>query len=322
MAFRAFTAMLFLAGASTAWAQDDALLPTHLIDGGQVFVTGTNRYIGGGGDAEILSSPGDFTVSVFQLQLDAGVGLGMNFEIDASITYQFIGKTKSDFNVGGNNVEFDSENVGFSDLVLNPRYAILRDSATSPQLIVGGVLVAPVGNDKSGQSEQKTNGFVTTSGEDGGIGDGIWRYGFQTGLSKRIAILEPYLLTSYVWADPRKKNGVEEERADVWNLTLGAFWHLSPMATLDTRFIVSRESDDKSENTGTQVEEEAHFNYTAQAALHLRAGSIATFIIFAGATFVQDHEVLDQIQLEVSDDINWFAGVGLHLLFGKSDPQK
>ena len=323
MAIRAFTAALFLAGASAAWAEDDdALLPTHLIDGGQVFATGTLQYFGGQGDANIGPVGGDFKSSAFLLRLDGGVGLGMGFEVDASINYQFIGRSDADFASGGTTAEFETDNVGFSDLVLNPRWAPIRDSATSPQLVVGAILVAPVGNDKSGTTGTTINGVETQQQEDGGNGDGIWRYGFEAGISKKLAVVEPYLVVNYVFADDRKKNGVEEEGADVLNISVGAFLHLSPATTLDLRATVTRNSKEKSENGGAQDEEEEHNIYTAQAALHLKAGSGATFFIVAGVAIVEDHEVSQLASLDIEDDINWFVGVGLHLLFGKSDPQK
>jgi hypothetical protein len=323
MAFRALTAALLLAGASTAWAQDDdALLPTHLIDGGQVFATGTLLYFGGDGDATFGPAGGDFKQSAFLLRLDAGIGLGMGFEVDASINYQFIGKTKSDFAAGGNTAEFESENVGFGDLVLNPRWAPVRDSATSPQLVVGAILVAPVGNDKSGTTGTTINGVETAQQEDGGNGDGIWRYGFEAGLSKRLTAVEPYLVVNYVFADDRTKNGVQEEGADVLNISVGAFIHLGSSVTLDARAVVTRLSEEKSETSGTQDEEEAHNVYTVQAALHLKAGSSATFLITAGVSFVEDHEVSQLAQIDLEDTTNWFVGIGLHLLFGKADPQK
>ena len=49
-------ALVLLAAAAPAWAaDDDALLPTHLIDGGQVFVTGTFQYLQGRGDAALFA---------------------------------------------------------------------------------------------------------------------------------------------------------------------------------------------------------------------------------------------------------------------------
>ena len=322
MAIRAFTAALFLAGASASWAQDDALLPTHLIDGGQVFATGTLFYFGGDGDASVGPVDGDFKQKAFLLRLDGGVGLGMGFEVDASINYQFIGKTNSKFSGGGGTAEFDTENVGFGDLVLNPRWAPIRDSATSPQLVVGAILVAPTGNDKSGTTGTTINGVETQQQEDGGNGDGIWRYGFEAGLSKRLTVVEPYLVVNYVFADSRTKNGVKEEGADVLNISAGAFLHLGPTVTLDARATVTRNSEEKSENGGTQDKEEAHNIYTVQAALLLKAGSTATFLIVAGASFVEDHEVSQAASIDLKDTMNWFVGIGLHLLFGKADPQK
>jgi hypothetical protein len=320
MARATLPALILLGCASASWAQDDALLPTHLIDGGQVYVTGNLQYLGGQGDADILSNSGDFDLSIFSFEIDAGIGLGSNFEIDASITYQFIGKTNADFS--SSSTEFETEEVGFSDLLLNPRFAILKDSTVTPQLIVGAIAVAPVGNDKDGQTEITSGGTVTQPGEEGGIGDGVWRYGLQAGVSKRLAVLEPYLLAEYLLADDRKKDGVKEEPGDVLNLTIGARWHLGPTAILDTRLLVTRTSKAKEETSGTQTEEEAHLVYGGQLALYLKVGPGAYFTIGAGLSSIEDHEVNDALQMEIKDNLNWFAGIGLHILFGGGDEEK
>lgn len=319
MARITLSAALLLATASAAWAQDDALLPTHLIDGGRVFATGTLRYIGGKGDADVFTASGDFKQSFFQLQLDGGVGLGQGFEIDASITYQFIGRTKFDFSAA--NSELETEEVGFSDLTLNPRFAVLKDSAVTPQLIIGAIAVAPVGNDKDGQPEITTGGVVTQEGEEGGVGQGVWRYGLQAGISKRLTALEPYLLAEYILADDRKRNGVKEEPGDLLNLLVGARWHLGPTASLDTRAFLSRQSKETDETNGTQTEEEAHVTYGAQVSLYLRLGGPATLTIGAGVSMIEDHQLNDLLQLELKDDLHWFVGVGLHLLFGGADKE-
>jgi hypothetical protein len=320
MVRKTLPALILMACASAAWGDDDALLPTHLIDGGQVFATGTLRYIGGKGDAEIFGVSGDFKQSLFQLQIEAGIGLGSGFEIDAAINYQFIGKIKSEFSAAS--TEFDTEEKGFSDLVLNPRFAILRDSKVSPQLVIGAIVVAPVGNDKDGQTGITVGGIETQQQEDGGIGGGVWRYGLEAGISKNLAVVEPYLVVNYVISDDRKKNGVEEEPGDVLSVTLGARWHLSDMAGLDTRLNFVRTSKAKEESGGAQSEEEGHLDTTAQVSLYLKVGSSATLTIVGGVSLIEDHELNDLIQMEMKDNLNWFAGIGLHILIGGGDKKK
>jgi hypothetical protein len=307
-------ALAFLATASAAWAQDDALLPTHLIGGGQVYATATARYIGNKGDAELITASGDFDSKFFQVQLDAGVGLGMGFEIDATIVYQFFGATEADFSSAA--VEFESMERGFSDLIFGVRYGLLQEAAATPQLIIGAIVVAPVGNDKDGQTGTTVGGVETVDEKEGGIGQGVWRYGVEAGISKRLAFLEPYLTTNYVFGGNRKKDGVNENRADVWSATAGARWHLSPLASIDTRAIFSRPGLDKQENAGSQIEEEAHYTITGQASLFLRLGGPATLILGGGVTFVEEHELNDTVQLSLERNYAWFVHVGLHLLIG------
>ncbi|MBI3857054.1 MAG: hypothetical protein HY293_15315 [Planctomycetes bacterium] len=299
MTRRSLPVFLLLACASAARA-DDALLPTHLVEGGQVFATATARYGGGKGDATVFGSKGDFDQSIFQLQLDAGIGLGMGFEVDASIYYQFVGDTHADFAAAG--VEFDSVSRGFSDLALEGRYGILKDSKVLPQLVVGAIVVAPAGNDKPGQTGTKVGGVSTSTKEEAGIGQGVWHYGFEAGLSKNLVVVEPYLATSYVFGDKRTVNGIHEDRADVWNLVVGARWYVTPLAALDTRAVFSRPGVDKTENNGSQVKEEPHFTYTGQLTLQSQLAPAVTFLAGGGVVFVEDHEVNDLVQLNLKDD--------------------
>ncbi len=308
------SALLLCACASVAAAQEDALLPTHLIDAGNVFVTGTLRYAGGKGDASLFNTSGDIDQTAFQLQLDAGVGLGQGFEIDASIGYTFSGTTNADFSAV--NTEFESEAQGFGDLLLEARYRILQDSATLPQLVFGAIVVAPVGNDKDGQPEIKINGVTTQDKEESGAGGGVWHYGFEAGISKNLVFVEPYLATSYVLGDKRTKNGVHEDAADTWTILMGAQWTVTPKATIDTRMIIQRNGVEKSEDNGAQTQEEAHLNYTGQASLYVHLGTGVTLMAGGGVTFVEDHELNDQVQLSIKDDYAWFLQIGLHLLIG------
>ncbi len=306
-------ACLFLSAATTSWAQEDALLPTHLIDGGQVFVTGSFQYLQGKGDADFPTSSGDFKQKAYQVLLDAGVGLGMGFEIDASIAGQIRGTTKADLSTP--NIEVETESRGFSDLTLTGLYRILKNDAVTPQLIVGGILVAPVGNDKKGAPEISSGG-ITVKGAESGIGQGVWHYGLAAGISKSLTVVEPYLLTSYVFGGKRRENGVNEDRSDVWNVTAGARWYLSSEASIDTRAIFNRNGREWKEDSGVQVKEETHFTYTGEANLYLRLGSGVTLILGGGAFFIEDHEVNNLARIDLKDDVVWFVQAGLHVLLG------
>ena len=306
--------LLFAVCASAAAAQEDALLPTHLIEATNVFVTGTLRYVGGSGDASVFGTAGSLDQTAFQLQIDGGVGLGQGFEIDASIGYTFSGTTSADF--GAVNTEFNSESQGFSDLLLEARYRILKDSPTLPQLVFGAIVVAPVGNDKDGQPEIKVNGTTTQNKEEAGVGSGVWHYGFEAGISKNLTFVEPYLATSYVLGDQRTKNGVHEDAADIWTLLIGAQWYVTPKATLDTRMVLQRSGVEKSEAGGAQSKEEAHFTYTGQASLYVHLGGGVTLLAGGGVVFLEDHELNDQVQLSIKDDYDWFLQIGLHILIG------
>jgi hypothetical protein len=309
------SAFILLAGAGALQAQEDALLPTHLIDAGSAYVTGTLRYASGSGDASILgTTTGNVDQSAFQYQLEGGVGLGQGFEIQASIYYQFSGETTADFT--SVNTEFTTESRGFSDLLIEARYRILQDSKALPQVIAGAIVIAPVGNDKAGQPEIKVNGITTQNKEESGIGQGVWHYGFEAGISKNLVVVEPYLLTSYIFGDKRTQNGVHEDRADTWNMLLGAQWYITEKAVLDTRMQLTRAGTDKSEDNGALVKEESHFTYTGGASLYVHLGGGSTLVFGGGVSFVEDHILNDTVQLGLKDDYYWFLQIGLHVLIG------
>ena len=311
------SAFILMAAAGSLRAQEDALLPTHLIDAGNFYATGTLQYASGKGDTSILgTTAGDIDQKAFQLQLDAGIGLGQGFEIQASIIAQFVGETNAEF--GAVNTEFETESKGFSDLLIEARYRILQDSKVSPQLIIGAIVIAPVGNDKDGQPEIKVNGITTQDKEESGLGSGVWHYGFEAGISKNLVFVEPYLLTSYVFGDKRTENGVHEDRADTWNLLLGAQWYITEKAVLDTRVQITRNGVDKTEDNGAQAKEEQHFNYAGGVSLRVHLGGGATVFFGGGVQFVEDHILNDTVQLGLKDDYVWFLNVGLHILVGPS----
>lgn len=306
--------VLLVIGASVASAQEDALLPTHLIEAEQVFATGTLRYIGNQGDASIFGADGTFKGTTFQFGLAAGVGLGAGFEIDASIFMQFRDNTKADFN---DFTELETTNKGFSDLLLEGRYRLLSDGQGLPQVIVGALVVAPVGNDKNGTPKFWVNGVPTgVPKEAGGIGEGVWQYGLEAGISKNLVFVEPYALTSYVFGGSRTHNGVHEDRADTWNLLLGAQWYLSSVTTIDTRVLISRDGIDTQEVGGSQVKEEAHFVYTPAVSAYFHVGSQITLFASGGISFTENHQVNDLVQFDVQNDHAFFFQVGLHILIG------
>jgi hypothetical protein len=238
----------------------------------------------------------------------------MGFEIDASIVGQFRGTTNADFANG--TLGFESESRGFSDLTVAAVYRILKDDPALPQLIVGGILVAPVGNDKKGQAETVIGGVRLQDQEESGLGQGVWHYGLEAGISKSLGIVEPYLLSSYVFGGKRRENGVNEDRADVWTVLAGAQWHLSPQVTIDTRAIVTRDGIDRQEDNGSQAKEENHFTYAGEADLYVHLGGGATLILGGGAFFVEDHELNDLAEISAKNDYIWYVQVGLHILLG------
>jgi hypothetical protein len=152
--------------------------------------------------------------------------------------------------------------------------------------------------------------------KDGGIGQGVWSYGLEAGISKNLGTVEPYLLTSYLFGGTRTRDGVHEDRADVFSLLVGAQWTLSPVATLDTRVQFNRSGTDKKEARGSQVTEESYFTVSPAVSLYVHLTSRLTFIAGGGISFVENHVVNDVLRLGVENDHALFFQIGLHVLIG------
>ncbi|MFN3485888.1 MAG: hypothetical protein ACK44W_10455 [Planctomycetota bacterium] len=314
----AFVLGLFLAWVPAAWAQDDALTPTDVLEAGQFSATARLQFLSGQGDLRndpVLEL--DLEEQTFEAILGIALGLGAGFEVELSIPYRFRGTLQGDGEFLGASLETEDESLGFGDLQISPVYRLLKEDAAAPQLIVGAIAVAPTGNDKRGDAEIELGGVPISDGEEGGVGQGVWKFGALAGISKRLGLVEPYVLVSYVWGGERERNDVDEERADVTTVLAGAEWHLSPAARLDTRAIFLLVGEDVTEESGQEAIEESHFRFGFQASLYAHLGGGFTLILGGGVLFIEDH-TLDKVdQEDLEKAFQWNLGVGLHFLFGR-----
>lgn len=308
---------LLLAGAPAAWAQEDALTPTDVLEAGQFTATVHLQFLSGHGD--LRSDPvfeAELEEQTFEAMLGVAVGLGAGFEVEFSIPYRFRGTVEGDGELLGMSFESEDESLGFGDLQIAPIFRLLREDAFSPQIVIGGIAVAPTGNDKRGDTEVEIGGVPVLDGEEAGIGQGVWKFGALAGISKRLGLVEPYVLVSYVWGGERERNDVDEERADVTTVLAGAEWHLSPAARLDTRAIFLFVGKDVVEDAGREVVAESHFRYGLQASLYAHLGGGFTLILGGGVLFAEDHTTNEADDVTLENAFEWTLGVGLHLFIG------
>lgn len=307
-----------LAGVPAAWTQDDALTPTDVLEACQFSATVRLQFLSGRGD--VRNDPvfeADFEDHTFEALLGIAVGLGAGLEVELSIPYRFRGTLEGDGDILGASFESEDESLGFGDLQISPVFRLLREDASSPQLIVGAIAVAPTGNDKRGDAKVEIGGVPVSDGEEGGIGQGVWKFGGLAGISKNLGLVEPYLLVSYVWGGKRERNDVDEERADVGTILAGAEWHLSPTTRLDTRALFFFVGEDVIEENGQEAIEEAHFRFGFEASVYANLGGGFTLILGGGILFVEDHTIDEVDEEDLKDAFQWNLGVGLHFVFGR-----
>src|SRR5262245_32320715 len=133
---RVLIVVFALSTGSAAWAQDH-LTPTDVAEGGEIWGTLTAKL--GLSNATLTGTTidVDFEGQSLQFVLDGGVGLGKNFEVSFSLPTQPWNDGNGDGTFTGSDVEIESKDIGFGDMDLRVIYAILRESAVSPQLVVG-----------------------------------------------------------------------------------------------------------------------------------------------------------------------------------------
>jgi opacity protein-like surface antigen len=312
----ALSALLLAASPSALLAQD-ALTPTDVLEFGQIAATGRLQATTLKATAVSAAIDLDLDSLSYQFVLEGAVGLGMGFELEAEIPYQFAGDTDGDGTILGLPATLDSEQSGFGDLQLRPIYRFLKEDASSPQLVLGLILVAPTGNDKDGEAEINSAALGFQPGEEGGIGSGVWSYGVMAGVSKKLGPVEPYLAGTFVWGGERDVDGVDEDRADVGTLLAGAELHLTEQARLDVRAFFQSVGKDITEDDAVKQEEEAHTQFGGQILLYIKLGGALTLVAGGSAVAVEDHEVDDTLLLDAEDAFYWTAQLGLHLFFGK-----
>jgi len=313
MAKSAWTAVLLLACGAPALAQD-SLLPIHISETGEVTITGVLRYALGKGT---LSNPGfeaDFDQTLLVGDFRLGVGVGGGFEIEGSFPYGIQGTGEAD--EGG--VDFEVETVGLGDLTLEGNYLLVPSSKVSPQVMAGLVFVLPVGDEDFAVPEIRFGGVTVQDGEEGGLGEGVFKMGLQFGVSQKVTGAEIYGQARFLVSTGKQDEGdLEIDRPDVFSLVGGVVLPIGATTNLDARLTLVYEGDEVAEdNAGAESTEEAHVNAGVEARFYFNVGSTATLILGAGINWVQDHAVDEEADLDLEQVFTYGFGVGLHIRLG------
>ena len=309
---------LFLALALTQEAQtwQEGLTPTDVLSMGRVTVAARlSAEIGSGSlqnDAVNFDENGD--ISRFDLLLEGAVGIGMNFEIEATLPVTFVEKLE----ISSGGIDFKQESKGLGDLSLGLNWAALRDGKDSVQLMFGAFVLLPTGDDERGQPEASVNGVQTLVGEEGGMGTGAFQFGFQAGISKRLSVLEPYLLFRYLVGGHGDDGDIKTDFPDVATLIVGSEFHFGDALTIDGRLIVNLTSEEvREDDTGGETTTASYSQIALQGRVYLSLGPTVTLIAGVGAYNNSDHELIQEANLELNDVWVFTAELGLQIALGK-----
>jgi len=315
---RAVAAVLVvLSSASAVYAQDH-LLPTDVANAGEVWGTLTAKVGLSNATIENTTIDADFEAQSLQFVLEAGIGLGKDFEIAASLPTQPWNDGNADGTFGAADLEIESKEIGFGDMDVRLVYAILRESLTSPQLIVALLGRIPTGSTSEGTAKTEIGGVQVEDLRAGGLGEGAFHYGVGAGVSKELGGLTVYGIAQFLVGGTHRENGVTEDMADVLNFFAGAQIPVSDTARLDIRFGVIFNGDEVTEDAGLEEEEEAHWIYAGGMDFIVKVGLGWSLVVGASAASVEDHELSDLSLLEMNGGWQADIHVGLHFNFGGS----
>jgi hypothetical protein len=315
MSKTAWSWVLIVAAAVPAGAQE-SLLPTYVNESGEVTVEATFRYLAG---QATLSNPlleADFESTNLFADLRAGVGLGGRFEIEASVPYQLDGTAEAE--EGGFEVEF--ETVGLGDLTLEGNYLITPASRTSPQVVGGLIVVLPTGDSDLSDPEVRFNGVQVEEGNEGGLGDGVFKVGLGFAVGKQLTGAHVYGAARFLIATGKDEVDDDEvDRADVFSVLGGAMIEIGATSNLDIRAIINYVGDEVAEDdTGAESTDEAHINITLEPRLYFSIGDTATLILGGALGWEQDHAFDEEGDGELEDLYTYGVSLGLHLRLGSS----
>jgi len=312
--FKPALSFLLVFGCITSVGAQESLLPTHVSDAGEVTVTAALGFGAGQGTLKDTTFKIDFKNRNFTGDFRVGVGVGGGFEIEGSLPFQFSGTGKAD----DNGVEFKVETAGLGDLTLEGNYLLVPSTKATPDVMAGLVIVVPAGNDDFATPELTVGGVTVQQGDKGGLGEGVYKFGLQFGVSQKVTGAEVYGRARYLVSTGKQDTGnVEVDHPDVFTLVGGAMVPLGDTSNLDVRLTVNYLGDKVADDVVTgKSTDEAHLDLGLEARFYFTVGSTATLVLGAGIGWSQDHAVDKESSLDLEQVYTYGVGVGLHLRLG------
>lgn len=312
--FKSASALVLVLACAASAAAQESLLPSHISGTGEITLTGALRYQAGKGT---LASPVfdvDFDDTHLFGEFRAGVGIGGGLEIEASVPFEFSGKGEAD----DSGVEFEVETAGLGDLTLELNYLIAPAGKTTPRVMAGLVLVVPVGDDDFATPELRIGGVLVQDGDEGGIGEGVFKIGFQFGVDTQVTGAHLYGLARFVISTGTQDDGDDEiDHPDVFTLVAGAMLPLGGMTNLDVRLSFQYAGDEVADNAVSgEATEEAHVSFILEPRFYFTVGSTATLVLGGNVGWVEDHAVNEEAEVDLEDVFVYGITLGLHLRLG------
>lgn len=309
----ALSLILAVVGAASVSAQD-SLIPTHVSDPGEINVTAELRYHAGQGTLSNPSFEVDFDDAHFLGLFRVGVGVGGGFEVEAAFPFEFSGVGEAD----DSGIEFEVETAGLGDLFLEGNYLIVPMGKDAPQVLAGLVVVLPVGDDDFATPEIRIGGVQVQDGEEGGLGEGVFKVGVQFGVSQKVTGAHLYGAARFLVSTGKQDEDDQEiDHSDVFSLLAGAMIPLGETSNLDIRLNLNYLGDEIAEDDfGAESTEEAHINVNLEPRLYFTVGSTATLILGATLGWQQDHAVDEEANLDLEQVFTYGVTLGLHLRLG------
>jgi len=306
--------LLLVLGCITSVQAQESLLPTHISDAGEVTVTAFLRFQAGQGTLTNPAFDVDFDDTHFLAEFRVGVGVGGGFEVEASFPFEFTGKGEAD----DNNLEFQVETAGLGDLTLEGNYLIVPSIKATPQVMAGLVMVLPTGKDDFATPEIRFGGVQVQAGDEGGIGEGVFKIGLQFGVSQKLVGATIYGAARYLVSTGKQDESDQEiDHPDVFSLVAGAMLPLGDTSNLDLRLTLQHVGDEIAEDDfGAESTEEAHLNMSLDSRFYFTVGSTATLVLGLNLGWVQDHAVDEEAELDLEEVFTYGVLIGLHLRLG------
>jgi hypothetical protein len=260
----------------------------------------------------------DFDETHFLFDLQVSYGVSDRIEIEAFLPYEIDGQADGD----DGDFEFEARTVGLGDLTIGANYLILRPLDGAPQVTGGLVIVLPTGDSELGVAEIQSGGTVTQEGEEGGIGDGVLKVGFQAGIQAPLESGVVYAELRYVFPmGTDNGDDVEIDRADEFTATAGMMLPLGSSSNIDLRWTLAARGDEVADFDATgESTEESHLSFQFESRFYFKANRTTHLFGALGLGWIGDHAADEEDDAEIKDVYGWGITFGLQVKLSGREP--